>query len=205
MERRRCRTAAVHGSHGESMWSDWDVSKPAHHRITNWSSYTALLCKRGSVQRRCGDAKRNRPSDLDHNLDLGVCPPGGGHRVLVRPCRPDPSQAVRCDRLRLAPVRLVPSQPFTCRSWPPCPARLGPHGSRPHDAAPLAVVARATGSWGIPHRPSGLTVMEIAVCIDLSGQKLEVLGDQLMPCCHRPSRSCRDLLGQPDASRHNPE
>lgn len=181
------------------MWSGWGVSKPAHHRITNWSSYTALLCKRGSVQRRCGDAKRNRPSDLDHNLDLGVCPPNGGHRVLVRPCRPDPSQPGRCDRLRLAPVRLVPSQPYTCRSSSPRPARLGPHGSRPHDAAPLAVVARATGSWGIPHRPLWLTVWRSQSATTLLDRSLPV--DQPVPCCHCPSRSCGDRFGRQDAVR----
>ena len=39
-----------------------------------------------------------------------------------------PSQTGRYDRLRPAPVCLVPSQPCPCRSWSPCPARLGPDG-----------------------------------------------------------------------------
>jgi hypothetical protein len=56
---------------------------------------------------------------------------GRGEKLRVRlPFADDNRQWLqgRCARLRPVPARLVPSQPCPCRSWSPCPARLGPDG-----------------------------------------------------------------------------
>lgn len=61
--------------------------------------------------------------------------PASGHRVLVAQARPKPERAMRPAATGDCLSR--PSQPFARRSWPPCPPRLGPFGSRPLTRAGL--------------------------------------------------------------------